>query len=105
MLGAVNGHILHQRTKFHKDRSNRCGDIAIFVIFFQDAGRRHVGFSSMRYFYGRSPRGATYVTVPNFIKIGQTVAEIWRFNGFFQNGGGPPSWICRVRIGTTHEDY
>jgi len=24
--------------------------------------------------------------VPNFIKIGQTVAEIWRFNGF-QNGG------------------
>jgi len=24
--------------------------------------------------------------MPNFIKIGQTVAEIWRFNGF-QNGG------------------
>ena len=23
-----------------------------------------------------------YVSVPNFIKIGQTVAEIWRFNGF-----------------------
>jgi len=22
--------------------------------------------------------------VPNFIKIGQTVAEIWRFNGFFK---------------------
>ena len=29
----VKGHILHQRTKFHKDRSNRYGDIAIFVIF------------------------------------------------------------------------
>jgi len=27
---------LHQRTKFYKDRSNRYGDIAIFVIF-QDA--------------------------------------------------------------------
>ena len=25
--------ILHQRTKFRKDRSNRCGDIAIFMIF------------------------------------------------------------------------
>jgi len=25
--------ILHQRTKFRKDRSNRCGDIAILVIF------------------------------------------------------------------------
>jgi len=24
--------ILHQRTKFRKDLSNRCGDIAIFVI-------------------------------------------------------------------------
>jgi len=34
--------------------------------------------------------------VPNFIKIGQTVAEIWRFNGF-QNGGRPPSWICKVQ--------
>ena len=38
-----------------------------------------------------------YVIVPNFIKIGQTVAEIWRFNGF-QNGGRPPSWICEIRI-------
>jgi len=25
--------ILHQLTKFCKDRSNRCGDIDIFVIF------------------------------------------------------------------------
>ena len=30
---AVRRPILHQRTKFRKDRSNRCGDIAIFVIF------------------------------------------------------------------------
>ena len=30
---AVKIPILHQRTKFRKDRSNRCGDIAIFVIF------------------------------------------------------------------------
>jgi len=32
-VGAVKGAILHQRTKFRKDRPNRCGDIAIFVIF------------------------------------------------------------------------
>jgi len=44
------------------------------------------------------------VNVPNLIKIGQTVAEIWRFNGFF-NGGRPPSWICWVPIGTTHDDH
>jgi len=30
-------------TKFHKDRSNSGGDIAIFVIF-QDGGCRHLGF-------------------------------------------------------------
>ena len=32
-IGAVKRPILHQRTKFRKDRSNRCTDIAIFVIF------------------------------------------------------------------------
>jgi len=32
--------------------------------------------------------GPICVIVPNFIKIGRTVAEIWRFNGFFQNGAG-----------------
>ena len=31
--GAVKRPILHQGTKFRKDRSNRCGDITIFVIF------------------------------------------------------------------------
>jgi len=42
--------------------------------------------------------------LPNFIKIGQTVAEIWLFNVFL-NGGRPPSWICWARIGTTHDDH
>ena len=32
-VGAVKRPILHQCTKFRKDRSNRYGDIAIFVIF------------------------------------------------------------------------
>jgi len=42
--------------------------------------------------------------MPNFIKIGQTVAEIWGFSGF-QNGGRLPSWICSAPIGTTHDDH
>jgi len=29
--------------------------------------------------------------VPNFINIGQKIAEIWRIKGF-QSGGRPPSW-------------
>jgi len=32
-VGVVKRPILHQRTKFRKGRSNRYGDIAIFVIF------------------------------------------------------------------------
>jgi len=40
------------------------------------------------------------VNKPNFIKIGQTVAEMWRFNGF-QNGDRPPSWILEIRIFVT----
>ena len=50
-------------------------------------------------------KGWLCVNVLNFIKIGQTVADIWRFNGFFQNGGRPTSWICWAPIGTTHDDH
>jgi len=46
MVGAVKGHILHQHNKFYRDRSNRYGDIAFFVIF-QDGGRRHLEFSKI----------------------------------------------------------
>jgi len=37
------------------------------------------------------------VTLPNFIKSGQTVAEIWRFNSL-HNVGRPPSWILKIRF-------
>jgi len=45
------------------------------------------------------------VTMPNFIKIGRTVAEYGDLTVFFQNGGRPPSWICWAPIGTTHDDH
>jgi len=41
--------------------------------------------------------GPMCVTLPNFIKIGQTVAEIWRFNSF-HNVGLPPSWILEIQF-------
>jgi len=49
MVGAVKGHILHQRTKSYKDRTNSYGDIAICVIF-QHGARHHFGFSKIRNF-------------------------------------------------------
>ena len=36
-VGAVKRPVLNQRTKFRKDRSSRCGDITIFVIFLMAA--------------------------------------------------------------------
>jgi len=48
---AVKRTILHQRTKFHNDRSNRCGDIAIVVIF-QMAAAAVLNFKKIRNFDG-----------------------------------------------------
>ena len=66
-----------------EDRSLHCCDIAIFVIF-QDGCRRNLGSWKIRNFDDLSRvRGHSASRLPNFIKIGQTVAAIWRFNGFF----------------------
>ena len=131
--GAVKGHILHQDTKFYKGRSNRYGDIVIFVIF-QDGGRRnleflkirnfndlsavqgqcasscqissksvkllqrysdltvfkmatvrHLGFVKFEIFNGREQlRDPFCISEPNFVKIGQTAAEISRFFVIFK---------------------
>jgi len=51
--GAVKGPIWHLLAKCRKDRSNRCGNIAIVVIF-QDGGSRHLGFLKIRNFNCRS---------------------------------------------------
>ena len=45
---AVKRPILHQRTKFRKDRSNRCGYIAIFVIFFNMAAAAILNFQKFK---------------------------------------------------------
>ena len=54
--------ILRQLSKFCIDRSNRCGDIAIFVIF-QDSGRRHLGFLKIRNFNGTSAVRVQYASL------------------------------------------
>jgi len=42
--------------------------------------------------------------VPNFIKIGQTVADIKQIH-CFKNGGRLPFWTCWALVGTTHDDH
>jgi len=50
-------------------------------------------------------RGLRCITVLNFVKIGQMVAEISRFFDFFKDGGHPASWISLPCAWTTHETY
>jgi len=105
MVGAVKGHVLHQRTKFYNDRSNLYGDIAIFVIF-QDGGRRHFGFSKIRNFNGRSAVRVQFSSLYQILS--KSVKRLQRYSDlmvFFQNGGRPPSWICWAPIGTTRDDH
>jgi len=106
MVCAVKGHILHQRTKFRKDRSNRYGDIAIFVIF-KDGDRRHFGFSKIRNFNDRSAVRGQYASLYQILS--KSVKWLQRYSSdltvFFQNGGRPPSWICWAPIGTTNDEF
>jgi len=84
MVGAVTGHILHQRTKFYKDRSNRYGDIAIFVTF-QDDGRRHFGFSQIRNFNGRSAVRGQYASLYRILsKSDRRLQRYSDLTGFFK---------------------
>jgi len=54
----------------------------IFVIF-NMAAAAILNFQKIRNFNDLSAVGGPIcVIMPNFIKIGQTIAEIWRFNGF-----------------------
>jgi len=102
MVGTVKGHILHQLTQYYKDRSNRYGDIAIFVIF-QDGGRRHFGFSKIRNFNGRSAVRGQYASLYQILS--KSVKRLQRYGNLtFLNGGRPPSWISWAPIGTTHDD-
>jgi len=53
--------ILHLLTKFRKDRSNRCGDIAIFVIFKMAAAAK-LNFQKNQNFNGRPAVGGQYAS-------------------------------------------
>jgi len=87
---------LRHSAKFHQNRSKvkrlrRYGDLTVFKM----AAVRHLGFLEIQIFLpsGRL-RDPFCIIVPNFAKIGQSIAVISRF-----------LWICRARIGTTREDY
>ena len=92
------------KIKFREDRSIHCCDIAIFVIF-QDGCRRHLGFWKIGNFIDLSPIGFQSAS-PCQISS-KSVKRVLRYGDLtvFSKWRRPPSWICRARIGTTHEVY
>jgi len=90
MVRALNRPILHCRTKLCKDRSHRYRDISIFVIF-KMVANAILDFQKFEIFRVVPVLCPICVTMPNFVTIGQTFAEIWQFDGFFQTAG-----ICHL---------
>ena len=94
---------MRHRTKFYADQSNRCRDMAVYN-FSRWRPSAILDFQKFVILTACTLRGAKCVTMPNFVQIGQGVAEIWPFL-ICQDGGRPPSWICYTRVWTTHEVY
>ena len=90
---------LRLHAKFCRNRSNLVWDMTIFR-FFQDGGRPPCWISKSWKFQLLVRFGCPLcIILPNFVNIGWTAAEIWRFFDFFK--------MAAVRhlgfVGTTHE--
>ena len=98
---AVKRSILHERAKFYKDRSNRYGDIAIFVIF-QDGGRRHFGFSEIRNFNDRSAVGGQYASLYQILS--KSVKRLQRYSDLtgFSSKWGPSAILDLLGVDWDH---
>ena len=98
---------MHQRTKFNNDRSNRYGDIVIFVIS-QDGGRRHFGFSKIQNFNDRyavmGQYASLYQILPKSVKRLQryydlTVFSKWRPSAILDFLGADWDYPRRAVVG------
>ena len=78
MVGTLRRAKLHHRVEFRRNQSNRGRDIAIFR-FFKMAAAAILDNQNFKFL---TVGGSQYVAVPNFVEIGQTGAEIWRFFDF-----------------------
>jgi len=65
---------MHHCAKFNQNRSRGCkfGDLTVFRM----AGIRHFGFVKFYFLTVSAVKKPILTTVPNFVKIGQTAAEM-----------------------------
>jgi len=77
-----------------------------FSFFFQNGGRRHLGFLKFRNINGYW--GQEGQTASRYQILSRSVKPFPRygdFSKFFQGGGRPPSWSRYVRVWTTKKTF
>jgi len=74
---------MHNCTKFRQNRSLRCGDNAIFLIFKMAAAPSWI-FEIAKFYRLLGCRGSRRTCMPNFVKISESVAKILRFFDFLR---------------------
>ena len=73
--------------------------------FFKMAAIRHLLFLKVENFNFRSGSEAQYASSCQMLwRLVELFQRYGRFS-IFKDGGRPPSWICFMRVGTTHEEY
>jgi len=65
------------------------------ILRFKSVG---VFSKNLEILFADGSRGPSCITVPNLIKIGQSVAERHYNFSIFQDGGRPPYWIFEVQF-------
>jgi len=68
--------------------------MAIFR-FFKMSAAAILEFQNLHFQRSEGSVGSAGVTVPNFVTIGQTSADIWRYFDF-SKWRPPPSWIFKI---------
>ena len=84
----------HHHAKCRKNWSFCCGDIAVFRIF-KMATTGILDFLNHEILLAIGVQRSRRICMPNFVKIGQSVAKIWRFFFDFSSWRLPPSWIVK----------
>ena len=85
---------MRHRAKFCADRSNSCGDMAVYD-FSRWRPSAILDIQKLEILLPAPFGGPKCVVVPKFVQIGPGIAEISPFL-IFQDGGRPPSWIFKV---------
>jgi len=93
-VGTVNRVELHHRAKFRQNRACRGRNITIFR-FLKMAAAAILDFQNFKFLTAGTVKGAKGTSVPNFVKIDRTAAEILRFFDFSRLRPSP-CWIFEI---------